>query len=63
MSFLRYSHFRVQKSDWPYPPLTMSKQNTHAEIESVSLTCSGEILDLKILQSYWLRAFWTISQE
>ena len=31
--------------------------------EAVSSICSGEILDLKILQSDWLRAFWPISQE
>ena len=35
----------------------------HAKNETVSLTCSGETIDLKILQSDWLRAFWTISQE
>ena len=31
--------------------------------ETISLIYSGEIVDLKILQSDWLRAFWPISQE
>ena len=35
----------------------------HAKNEAVSSICSGEIVDLKILQSDWLRAFWPISQE
>ena len=35
----------------------------HAKNEAVSLICSGEIVDLKILQSDWLRAFWLIFQE
>ena len=29
--------------------------------ETISSTCSGEIVDLNILQSNWLRAFWPIS--
>ena len=35
----------------------------HAKNEAVSLICSGEMVDLKILQSEWLTAFWPISQE
>ena len=35
----------------------------HAKNEAVSLISSGKIIDLKILQSDWLRAFWPISQE
>ena len=35
----------------------------HAKIEAVLLIYPGEMLDLKILQSEWLRAFWAISQE
>ena len=35
----------------------------HAKNEAASSICSGEIFDLKILQSDWLRAFWPISQE
>ena len=30
---------------------------------AISLICSKEIVDLKILQSAWLRAFWPMSQE
>ena len=35
----------------------------HAKNEAVSSICSGELADLKIQQSDWLRAFWPISQE
>ena len=35
----------------------------HAEDETVSSICSGEIVDFKIVQSDWLRAFWPLSQE
>ena len=35
----------------------------HAKNEAVSSPSSGEIYDLKILESYWLRAFWPISQK
>ena len=35
----------------------------HAEDEAVSSICSGEIVDFKIVQSDWLRAFWPLSQE
>ena len=53
----------------------MSKQNTldqlltfvnlyqHAKKKAASLICYGEIIDLKILQSDWLRALWSMSQE
>ena len=30
---------------------------------AVSLICSGEIVDLKIMQSDWLRALWSITQK
>ena len=65
----------VQRLDWPYPFFTMPVQNffdqllifanlhQHAKNESFSLICSGEIVDLKILESDWLRASWSISQE
>ena len=33
----------------------------HEKNEAVSLICSGEINDIKILQSDWLRAFWPTS--
>ena len=35
----------------------------HAKNQAVSSIRSGEMVDLKILQSEWLRAFWPISQE
>ena len=31
--------------------------------QAFSLFCSRDIVDLKILQSDWLTAFWPISQE
>ena len=33
----------------------------HEKNDAVSSPCSGEMLDLKIQQSEWLRAFWPIS--
>ena len=35
----------------------------HANNEAVSSICFGEIVDLKILQPDWLRAFWPIPQK
>ena len=35
----------------------------HAKNEAVSSICSGEMIDLKILQSEWLKTFWPLSQE
>ena len=35
----------------------------HVKNEAVSLIYSGETVDLEILQSDWLGAFWSISQE
>ena len=35
----------------------------HAKNETVLLICFGEMVDLKILQSEWLRAFWPTSQD
>ena len=35
----------------------------HAKNKAVSLIFSGEMVDLKILQSEWLRAFWSIPHE
>ena len=31
--------------------------------QAISLICSGDIVDLKILQCNWLKTFWPISQE
>ena len=35
----------------------------HAKNEAVLSICSGKMVDLNILQTEWLRAFWLISQE
>ena len=35
----------------------------HAKYQDFPLYCSKDIVDLKILQSDWPRAFWPISQE
>ena len=35
----------------------------HTKNEAVSWICSGEIVDLKILQSDWLKAFWPVSHK
>ena len=35
----------------------------HAKNEAISSICSGEMADLKMLQSDQLRAFWPISQK
>ena len=35
----------------------------NAKNEAVASICSADIVDLKILQSDWLRAFWPISHE
>ena len=68
-------NFRVQRPDWPHSFLATPHQKLfnqllifvnfyqHAKNEAVSSIFSREILDLKILQSEWLRAFWAISQE
>ena len=70
-------NFRVERLDWPYPFLTMSKQkifnqlstfnfvnlHQHAKNEVVFSICFGEIVHSKIIQSDWLRGFWPISQK
>ena len=35
----------------------------HAKNEAVASIYSRELIDLKILQSHWLTAFWPISEE
>ena len=35
----------------------------HVKNQAFSLLRSGDIVNLKILQSDWLRAFWPVSQE
>ena len=68
-------YFRVQKPDCRHPYLTMPNRKLfnrliifvnlyqHAKNEAISSICSREIVDLKVLQSDWLRAFWPKSQE
>ena len=70
--------FRVQRPDWPHFFLIMPYQKLFNQLlifvnfyedemksknGAVSSICSGEMLDLKILQFEWLRAFWPISQD
>ena len=62
-------NFRVQRPDWPHSFLTMPQQKLfnqllifvnlyqHTKNVAVWSICTGEILDLKILRSEWLRAF------
>ena len=64
---------RAQRLDWPHSFLTMCHQKffnqflifvnlyQHVKNEAASLICSREMLDLKILQSEWLRAFSPLS--
>ena len=66
---------RVLRPNWTQPFLVMPNHKIfnrllisvnlyeHAKKEAISSICSGEIVDLKILQSDWLRAFWPTSQE
>ena len=35
----------------------------HAKNQVISLICSGDMVDYKILQSDWLRTIWPISHE
>ena len=75
-SFMRYTvSFRVMWPSWPHPSLTMHNPQffdqlliyvnlyQHVKNQAISLICSGDKVDKKILQSDWLRAFWPISQE
>ena len=75
-SFLRYSWFYSSETRLAtHSFLTMPQQKHfnqllifvnlyhHAKNEAVSLICSGEMFDLKIPQSEWLRAFQRISQN
>ena len=74
-SFLRYSQFQSPETrlvktifDHAQPKNFQStfiflNLYQHAKNETISLICFDEILDLKILQSDWLRVFWPIFQE
>ena len=65
----------VRRPDWPHPFLTIPNQKNfnqvlifmnlyqHAKDMTVSPICSGEIFDLKFLQSDWLRASSFTSRE
>ena len=67
--------FRFQRPDWPHSFFTIPHQKLfnqllifvnlyqHAKNEAASLICSGEMLDLKILLSEWLRGFRPISHK
>ena len=35
----------------------------HAKNQAISLICSGDMIDSKIVQSNWLRKFWPLSWE
>ena len=35
----------------------------HAKNQAISMICSGDMVDKKILQCDWLRKFWPIYQE
>ena len=48
------SNFSIQRPNWPYQ---------HTKNETVASICSGEIVNLEILQSDRLRGFWPVSQE
>ena len=73
-SFLRYN-FRVPWPVWPPTFLTTPLLKVfdqlliyvdlyqHVKNKAISLICSGDMVDKKILQSDWLRTFWPISQE
>ena len=51
---------------WPCTPKTFSVNMNlyqYAENQAILSICSGDRANLKILQSNWLKAFWTISQK
>ena len=43
--------------------LVYVKLYQHAKNQAISLICSRDMVDKKILQSDWLKTFWPISQE
>ena len=67
--------FTVLRPEWPHPFLTpptpiffnqlLISMNLHpyAKTQTFSSFCSRDIVNLRILQSDWSRAFWPISQE
>ena len=67
------ANFRVPWPDCPF--LTIPTQKPfdqlliyvnlyqHAKNQAISLSCSGDMFDWKILQFDWLKTFWPISHE
>ena len=74
-SFLRYRQFYspvtrlyTPISNHPHPKtfdqlLIYMNLYQHAKKQAISLVCSGDMIDQKILQSDLLKTFWPISEE
>ena len=74
-SFLSTANFSILRPEWPHSFLTtpmpiffnqlLISMNLHeyAKNQAFSSFCSKNIVNLKILQSDWSRAFWSVSQE
>ena len=45
------------------PTLISMNLYQHAQNNAFPSFCSGDLVNLKILQSDWLRVFWPVSQE
>ena len=67
-------NFRALWPVWPYPsdhahPTFFDKLLIYVDLcqhvknQAISLICSGDMVDQKILQSDWQRIFWSISHE
>ena len=73
--FVRYSHsFWVLRPEWAQPFMTtptpilfiqllISINCINMQKSRLFLSCSTDLVDLKILRSDWSRAFWPISEE
>ena len=64
------TNFRVLGKECPHPTPIFFNQLVifmnlyqHAKNQAFSSSCSRDVVDLKILQSDWPRAFWPIAQE
>ena len=53
----------TNQKNFDQPLIFVNNLYKHAKNEAVSSFCSGEMVDSKILQSEWLRAFWSLSQK
>ena len=51
------------QSNWYYPIFPFIKRNHHAKNLCNSSILSGDVANLRILQTDWLRAFWAISRS